>query len=128
MQRLWKNQGLCIMLLYLNRPDFMKSFVSFLLLAGCACAQMPTPLGRLDSLLMETGSSPLLPAPMPTVRPDNAIYRDHRDPKNILRATTDNMPVKTPDSAVHYTMLQAQMPALKPTRSLAPRRAAPRKR
>ncbi|UFH52919.1 hypothetical protein [Spirosoma sp. KNUC1025] len=92
----------------------MKTLVGLLLLTGSAIAQSPTQMIRRDSLalvLLPTGD---LPVPMPTVRPDNSFYRTPANSQNLLRATLDNMPVKTPDSSTHYTMLQSypQLPKL----------------
>ncbi len=43
---------------------------------------------------------------MPTERPENDFYRDPKDPKHVVRATLDNMPVLMADTTVRHTMLQ----------------------
>lgn len=80
----------------------MKTLLLLLLVTGCAYAQAPTKAVRRDSL---PGIFP--PDLMPNARPNNSFYRDHRDPKNVMRATLDNMPVKVPDSSTNYTMLRS---------------------
>ncbi len=79
----------------------MKAFLILLLLTGSAYAQPPGARVRRDSL---PDSS--LTGVMPSIRPSNAFYRDKRDPKNVVRATLDNMPVMVPDSSVDYPMMR----------------------
>nr|WP_293833001.1 hypothetical protein [uncultured Arsenicibacter sp.] len=63
------------------------------------------------------------PASMPTARPLAGFYRDPKDPKNVMRSTVDNMPVKTPDSSQTYSILSA--PALPKSRKLPLPKSSP---
>ncbi len=63
------------------------------------------------------------PAAMPTARPLAGFYRDPKDPKNVIRSTVDNMPVKTPDSSQTYSALSA--PILPKTRKLPLPKSSP---
>lgn len=85
----------------------MKTALIFLLLTGYCHAQTPASVTRRDSMPgREKPSAPRLPDDrMPIVRPNTSFYRLKTDPKNVVRATNDNMPVKTPDSSTYYTML-----------------------
>lgn len=87
----------------------MKTVLMFLL-TSCCYAQMPDPdaLIKADAEpLEEVIVEPVPPGRMPIVRPSTSFYRLKTDPKNVVRATTDNMPVKMPDSSITYTMMQA---------------------
>ena len=82
----------------------------FLLLTGCAYAQVPT-----DSVRVKW--SPARPFnPMPVVRPGNDFYRDSKDPPHVVRATLDNMPITGPDSSMRYTMprVPGYVPKIRP--------------
>ncbi|MBN8825558.1 MULTISPECIES: hypothetical protein [unclassified Spirosoma] len=65
----------------------------------CAMAQVPTTRIRNDSV-----PSVFPPDLMPNVLPNNSFYRHPMDPKNVVRATLDNMPIKVPDSSTSYTI------------------------
>lgn len=80
----------------------MKTLLVLLLVSGYAYAQAPTKSIRRDSL-----PEIFPPDLMPNARPNNSFYRDHRDPKNVMRSTLDNMPIKVPDSSTNYTMLHS---------------------
>ena len=77
--------------------------VLLLLMAGHAHAQTSGALIRRDSLPDDSPADR-----MPNARPSNSFYRDPRDPKNVVRATLDNMPVRVPDSAVNYKIMQSK--------------------
>ncbi|WP_461087496.1 hypothetical protein [Spirosoma gilvum] len=70
-----------------------------LLTITCAMAQVPSTSIRNDSL-----PSVFPPDLMPNARPQNSFYRHPMDPKNVRRATLDNMPIKVPDSSTAYTI------------------------
>lgn len=65
----------------------------------CAVAQVPSTSIRNDSV-----PSVFPPDLMPNVQPNNSFYRHPMDPKNVVRATLDNMPIKVPDSSANYTI------------------------
>ncbi|WP_155297231.1 hypothetical protein [Spirosoma aerolatum] len=65
----------------------------------CAMAQAPATRIRKDSL-----PSVFPPDLMPNVQPNNSFYRHPMDPKTVVRATLDNMPIKVPDSSTSYTI------------------------
>jgi len=87
----------------------MKLFFLFVLLTGCAYAQMPANRIQRDSI-----PSVFPPDLMPNARSTNSFYRYQMDPRTIMRATLDNMPVKVPDSSTHYTMLRSFQKYVKP--------------
>ncbi|GAB3759321.1 hypothetical protein [Spirosoma pomorum] len=79
----------------------MKTLLLLLLLTSIAYGQAPTQRIRRDSI-------PNLPqASIPTLRPQNDFYRNSKDPKNVARATLDNMPVMGVDPSIQHTILQA---------------------
>ena len=81
----------------------MKTLLILLVSTGFVCAQTVEKAIRRDSV-------PEVRPPdgqMPVVRPGTSFYRLKTDPKNVMRATTDNMPVKIPDSSTYYTMLHS---------------------
>lgn len=80
----------------------MMKFGFLLLFAGCAHAQTPATTVRRDSVPGKIIN------PMPVVRPGNSFYRDPNDPPRVVRATSDNVPVKGPDSSVHYTIQRVE--------------------
>ncbi|WP_461043096.1 hypothetical protein [Spirosoma harenae] len=81
----------------------------FLLLTGIAYAQVPSSIIRRDSL-----PKVFPPDIMPNARPNNSFYRHPNDPKNVMRATLDNMPIKVPDSSTQYIILRSYQKYLKP--------------
>ncbi|QJW89606.1 hypothetical protein HNV11_09530 [Spirosoma taeanense] len=91
----------------------MKLLLLLLLVMGVAHAQRPTGPVRCDSL-----PQVFPPARMPNIRPGNAFYQLPSDPKHVVRATLDNMPVKVPEASVEYTMLQSYPRYPKPAPSL----------
>ncbi|MBD2755702.1 hypothetical protein [Spirosoma validum] len=97
----------------------MKTLLALLFLSGCAYAQSPAQLIRRDSI-----PEVFPPDHMPNSRPNNSFYRYHSDPKNVMRATLDNMPIKVPDTSVTYIMeqkyLRHRQPAEPPTQFLKP--------
>lgn len=86
-----------------GKPAFcMKPLLILLLLTGAVRAQVPTAPVKRDSVPTDVPGEAI-----PTIRPNNGFYRNTDDPKNVMRASLDNMPVKTPDSSVIYTMPQS---------------------
>ncbi|GAB2594588.1 hypothetical protein [Spirosoma areae] len=82
----------------------MKLLLSLLFITGCAVGQTPTKPIRRDSLPEVFPPHVDLPDLMPNARPTNSFYRNPRDPRNVVRATLDNMPIKVPDSSTYYTI------------------------
>ncbi|WP_420147595.1 hypothetical protein [Spirosoma sp.] len=97
----------------------MKTMLGLLMLTGCVYAQSPTQLIRRDTL-----PEGMPPDHIPNARPNNSFYRYHTDPKNVMRASLDNMPIKVPDSSVTYLMeqkpLRYRQPAEPPMQFLKP--------
>lgn len=96
----------------------MKTLLALLFLTGCAYAQSPVQSIRRDSI-----PDVFPPDHMPNARPENSFYRYRTDPKNVMRATLDNMPIKVPDSSVTYLMQQKYLrllPAEPPQQFLKP--------
>lgn len=85
----------------------------FVLTASYGYAQTPMTNVRRDSVPEERGRI-FPPDLMPSVRTDNSFYRYPTDPKTVMRASLDNMPVKVADSATNYTMLRSSQKLLKP--------------
>lgn len=105
----------------------MKTLLALLFLTGYAYAQSPAQLIHRDSV------PKVFPPddPMPNVRPENSFYRYRSDPKNVMRATLDNMPIKVPDSSITYLMKQKSLryrqpaeptPFLKPMPRIVPKK------
>ncbi|QKZ13051.1 hypothetical protein [Spirosoma sp. KUDC1026] len=97
----------------------MKMLLLLLLLTSVAYGQVPTQRIRRDS-------TPSLPqATIPTLRPQNDFYRNPKDPKNVARATLDNMPVMGVDPSIHHTMLQETPPRSKQSQPIIPKLPIP---
>ncbi|WP_460955116.1 hypothetical protein [Spirosoma litoris] len=80
----------------------MKLVYLLLFSTSCAYAQVPATAVRRDSL-----PSGFSVSQMPIVGSNNSFYRSPTDPKNVVRATLDNMPIKVPDSSTNYTMMRS---------------------
>ncbi len=112
----------------------MKTTLIFLLLTGYCYAQMLGTLIQTDAEpVEEIIVEPVSPGRMPIVRPNTSFYRLRTDPKNVVRATTDNMLVRIPDSSTYYTMVQSPRLQHKPRPFVhkaipQPYKYAPRKR
>ncbi|WP_143092840.1 hypothetical protein [Arsenicibacter rosenii] len=84
----------------------MRLICLLLAVTGSALAQ--------EKVQEESLPAPAMPNAMPTARPMAGFYRNPKNPKNVIRSTVDNMPVKTPDSSQTYSILSA--PALPKSR------------
>ena len=86
----------------------MKLLILLLLVVGKAYAQSKVPVEaiNLDSLRRLNT--------MPNARPNIGFYRNPNDPANVKRSSLDNMPIKTPDTAILYTMPQQRYQAVPP--------------
>jgi len=76
----------------------MRFLYLFLLTGSAAYAQ--------EKIELEAAPETPKATPMPTARPDLGFYRKPTDPKDVVRSTLDNMPVKVPDTSIVYTMPQ----------------------
>jgi hypothetical protein len=98
-----------------STPNGMKTLLLLLLLTSLAYGQSPVRPIRRDS-------TPNLPqVSIPTLRPQNDFYRNPKDPKNVARATLDNMPVMGVDPSIHHTMLQETPPRSKQSQLIIPK-------
>lgn len=93
----------------------MKILLFIFMLTGFGYAQTPATAVRRDSM-----PSVLPPDFMPNTGANNSFYRSKSDPKNVIRATLDNMPIKVPDSSMDYTMLRPPKTYLRPNHPPTP--------
>ena len=89
----------------------MKLLLFLIVLSGCAFGQVPVKAINPDSLSTEETGNTLPFNQMPVVRTDVSFQRYSA---NLMRASTDNMTVKRPDSSMHYTMQQLYPQSVQP--------------
>jgi len=86
------------------------------LLGGCLSVAAQQPVAS-DSSLRSPGVR----------RMGTPFYRNPGDPQHVVRAELDNMPIKTPDSSLQYTILRSSMPNRYGRPALPPEGITPKK-